>query len=333
MYLLRNNESEKKLDKQTKFINQILVAKTIWQVLGLSSNPRPTDREIRTAYIEIAKLIHPDKCKLVNSEAASKLLTIAYTDIIENKKNFKPYYSDQTGQSSTSSKSPEPPPKPSYKTKRNIRREYAEKYKLYKLAKAKEMVSFRKKLEYQNQIDATKLDLTNKTEASRRNTLDRSRKAYMNMKIESRINQLSAENLISICNDIGCVPKVEEIRKWALSTDSVSFERPYELNAKIIEVTKPSRPSALRRKDLAVVNTYGKAHDKDRHDLALERLYIRHTNIVLTNLSNEIVELEEEYTAMQNSCNVLAKDLEKLKEKMRNSESTNTTFKWASWWF
>ncbi len=333
MHLLRSNESEKKLDKQTNLINQILNAKTIWQVLGLSSSPRPTDREIRSAYIEIAKLIHPDKCKLVDSEAASKLLTIAYNDIIEHKKNFKPYYSSQTGQSSTSSRSPEPPPKPSYKTKRNIRREYSDKYKLYKIAKAKEMVAFRKKLEYQNQIDNTKLDLMNKTEASRRNTLDRSRKAYMNMKIETRLNQLSPENLINICKDIGCAPKVEEIRKWALNTDNDGVERPYELNTKITDITNLNRPNALRRKDLVAANAYNKAHDNDRHELELERLHIRHTNIVLTNLSNEIGELEEEYTAMSNSCNVLAKDLEKLKEKMGKSENTNTTFKWAHWWF
>ena len=55
---------------------------------------------------------------------------------------------------------------------------------------------------------------------------------------------------------------------------------------------------------------------------------------MLTNLSNQIAELEEEYTAMQNSCSALEKDLDKLKEKMGTSEYyTNTTFRWPYKWF
>ncbi|XP_004206457.2 dnaJ homolog subfamily C member 27 isoform X1 [Hydra vulgaris] len=84
--LLRNELKDMSDDcckEQLDAINLLKSSKNSYECLGLTSNASVED--INKAYKRLAKLLHPDKCKLANSTDAFQLLLIAKDTLLNNK--------------------------------------------------------------------------------------------------------------------------------------------------------------------------------------------------------------------------------------------------------
>ncbi len=270
-YITHSVPQQKRIDEQKHIITEILAATTIWEVLGLPNESRdfkPSLKFIRAEYLKRSRLIHPDKCSLDNSEEASRLLNIAYQDIVNKSNTFRPpNYSH--ADTSSNRKTPHEPKRHSSKEKRTIRREYEALYKTYKRSQEDELILFRKKVETESEITTFEEELEVAKTTAVQQRLHRARTAYVKMMIDTRLSKLSPDLMIKLTKEINVEPSLDSIRAWATCGQENTINRPYYINKFIIDNVQ-NRPRALARKDkndLSLRNTeLHKDATNERHD-------------------------------------------------------------------
>ena len=66
-------------EKDRQEVRRVMMATSDWQVLNLVPNAQP--KWVKQAYRELAKVLHPDKCKAPGAKDAFQKLSKAYQNI------------------------------------------------------------------------------------------------------------------------------------------------------------------------------------------------------------------------------------------------------------
>lgn len=304
-----------KTEQQQLLIEEILNAQTKWEVLGLpneSKHFKPSSKNIRTAYLDRSKLVHPDKCCCENADIAARLLNTAYQDIVHGSKTFVPHHAN-------TDHPPPPPPKQTSASKRKLRREYDELYKRYRRTKAEELIVFRKFVESESELQGLRDICEHSKRTEVQNRMQRTRTAYVKMQLDSKLSKQPVEIIVKLAKDISVEASIDCIRSWATSGQVNTISRPYYINKFIVANTDSDRPNALARKDQAEIKKKELEKEQFEKDERYDHIKTVHIMNCVKSKDTECADIKKQHNELEKETGQLESKLRELEKDMGQS--------------